>query len=250
MRSIFLTETAHHPHLRLPPHEHESANIVFVIGGSFLESSKRNTFDCNGGSFLLKPAGAKHSNHYSRTGARCLIAEFRQQFLDLIPTPEKLFPEIRSFTADETCALPFRVYREFQTGDSSSALTIQELILDFLHGLSADSRSVNPRPWVSRAKDYIDAEFPRPLTLQELAKVAGDYHPTHLARSFRNHFGLTIGEYVRFRRLQFAVQDLQSGDKSLCQIAIEAGFYDQSHFIRHFKRVMGVSPTCYRATTA
>jgi len=71
-------------------------------------------------------------------------------------------------------------------------------------------------------------------------------HPVHLAREFRRHYQCTIGEYVRRLKVEYACLQISVSEASLHQIALAAGFFDQSHFARTFKQIMGVTPGNYR----
>jgi AraC family transcriptional regulator len=92
-------------------------------------------------------------------------------------------------------------------------------------------------------------EPPAALRVAALAQAV-DVHPAHLARTFRERFGLSIGAYARRRRLEWAAARLArsdgSADLSLAALAAEAGFADQSHFTRAFKRWAGLTPDRYR----
>jgi AraC-like DNA-binding protein len=74
-----------------------------------------------------------------------------------------------------------------------------------------------------------------------------DRHPTHVARAFRREYGVTVAEYARRLRLDWAQAQLALEDAPLARIAIEAGFADQSHFTRAFRRHTGMTPGRYRA---
>jgi AraC family transcriptional regulator len=64
---------------------------------------------------------------------------------------------------------------------------------------------------------------------------------------FRQYYGCTIGEMVRRERIDLACRELLKPEESLTAIAMTAGFYDQSHFAKAFKRLTGVTPAQYRA---
>jgi AraC family transcriptional regulator len=71
--------------------------------------------------------------------------------------------------------------------------------------------------------------------------------PYHFARQFKAATGLPPHQYVIARRVDRAQQFLQDGgDLSLAEIAVCAGFSDQSQFCRHFKRIVGVTPGQFR----
>ncbi len=79
------------------------------------------------------------------------------------------------------------------------------------------------------------------------AHVVG-VHPDHLARAFRLRFGAPIGSYLRRLRLDWAAMRLETGDEGISAVALRAGFADQSHFTRTFKRHTGLTPQAYRRT--
>jgi AraC family transcriptional regulator len=74
-------------------------------------------------------------------------------------------------------------------------------------------------------------------------------HPTHLGRVFRAHYGVSVGEYGRRFRLARAATELARTDMPVAVIATRAGFADQSHFTRLFKRYAGTTPARYREET-
>ena len=82
-------------------------------------------------------------------------------------------------------------------------------------------------------------------SLSELAALVGR-HPTHVSRAFRREYGVTVAEYARSLRLEWARAQIALGDTPLARIAVEAGFSDQSHFTRAFRSHTGVTPGRYR----
>jgi AraC family transcriptional regulator len=71
-------------------------------------------------------------------------------------------------------------------------------------------------------------------------------HPFHLSRVFRQHYHQTVGEYVHRLRVHFACGELKSDEARLAEVALAAGFADQSHFTRVFKQVTGMTPGAFR----
>jgi AraC family transcriptional regulator len=100
-----------------------------------------------------------------------------------------------------------------------------------------------PAATVQRIADFARSNLAGNVTLAELAKLAG-LSPFHFARSFRKATGTSPHQYLIRLRVERAQELLQQtpGDKSLAAIAAEVGFYDQSHFCRHFRRIVGVTP--------
>jgi len=93
---------------------------------------------------------------------------------------------------------------------------------------------------MNQTRAYIDAHFAEDLTVEMLAREAG-LSRVHLTRAFSRCFGVPPHVYLNRVRLAFARQALLSG-QTLVDVAMAAGFADQSHFNRRFKGSVGVSP--------
>lgn len=99
--------------------------------------------------------------------------------------------------------------------------------------------------WLTPVKNLIDQDALGHRSVKEIAAFA-NVHPSHLARSFRKFFGQPITEYMRDRKLEWCYQKVQTTDWKLGKIATLAGFADQAHFCRVFKRRYGRSPSDFR----
>ncbi|TJW13955.1 MAG: AraC family transcriptional regulator [Mesorhizobium sp.] len=92
----------------------------------------------------------------------------------------------------------------------------------------------------SLARDYLEENFARTVRSNELEAITGlDRYA--LSRHFRATFSTSPHRFLLMRRLQRARRMIEANEP-LAQIAIAAGFSDQSHFIRHFKKAFGVTP--------
>jgi len=101
-----------------------------------------------------------------------------------------------------------------------------------------------------RLVEYIDANLEiRPLRAGDLAALIG-YSPSHLHRSFRRSLGESPRTFVMRRRVAKAQRLMRDNDLPLCQIAIDCGFADQSHFNRVFFRLVGQNPGAWRRAHA
>lgn len=110
-------------------------------------------------------------------------------------------------------------------------------------GFHAASRIRDPR--IARVLDFLAADLrrtPDPKLLCSLAHMS----ESTLRRSFKEHTGKTIGEYVREMRLASAARRLAFGDESIRRIAVEVGLPDANYFARAFREVFGLSPSDYR----
>jgi AraC family transcriptional regulator len=107
-----------------------------------------------------------------------------------------------------------------------------------------DARTARVKPWLRDVHELVHDRAPERFSLGELAEWAG-VHPVHLARSFKRAYGWTVCEYGRAVRLDWAAKELL-GDAPIARLAIDAGFADQSHFTRAFRRHTGLTPGRYR----
>lgn len=92
-----------------------------------------------------------------------------------------------------------------------------------------------------RLREVLDGHTPEGITLDEAAKLV-HAHPSHLVRAFSREYGMPPHRYLTGRRVDLARRFLLEG-LSPSEVAGLAGFYDQSHLTRHFRRMLGVSPT-------
>ena len=84
------------------------------------------------------------------------------------------------------------------------------------------------------------------LTLRALADRLG-YSEYYTSRRFRALAGMTLRDYLRLRRLAFALREVRDSERSLLDIALDYGFSSHEAFTRAFKDAYGVTPSVYRA---
>ncbi len=94
-----------------------------------------------------------------------------------------------------------------------------------------------------RAREYLNSEYMRNVSLSELASVCG-LSPFYLARAFVAAFGLPPHAYLHGVRIAKAKQLIRRGEP-LSEVAGSLGFCDQSHLNRRFRRIVGVTPGQY-----
>lgn len=143
--------------------------------------------------------------------------------------------------------------REAMNGDAGSRLFAESLAgvmaVHLLRNyaerslpIETDRLSTQPRA-VTQAVDFIHDNYYRDLSLSDVA-AAAHLSPFHLSRIFKKATGVTPHQYLLQVRVNSARALLSAGagDRSLAEVAAAVGFADQSHFTRHFKRMLGVTP--------
>jgi AraC family transcriptional regulator len=199
-------------------------------------------FDCFPGKILFRTAGAQHFDRIGSSGAHCVMLEMRpmwQERLDATPLPSSVCQ-----VHDRRDVL-LRLRRELTIVDDMTPLAVEALVLELCCQLQRARVARGGIPlWLRRVQEKLEAEFDGRQSLQVLAADA-NVHPAHLARVFRQHFGCSVGEYVRRRRVVFACERIAAGEP-LSDIATGAGFANQPHFSRTFKAETGLSPGEFR----
>jgi AraC family transcriptional regulator len=98
---------------------------------------------------------------------------------------------------------------------------------------------------VVRVRDYVDGNLHRPIHVRDLCAVAR-LSPAHFSRKFKLSFGETPLAYVNRMRLKKACHLMITSKATLSEIALRAGFSDQAHLCRQFKRAFSQSPATWR----
>lgn len=94
-------------------------------------------------------------------------------------------------------------------------------------------------------QEIVDANFKENLAMEELAKLANMSIST-FKRKFKNLIGESPGVYIRKKRLNWASSQLRGTNKSITDIAFDAGFRDPNYFSKVFSKHSGYSPSQYR----
>jgi len=97
----------------------------------------------------------------------------------------------------------------------------------------------------NRICEFIESNISEKISLDALSALAG-LSPHHFARAFQQSLGMPPHRYLLRRRLEHVEQMLRDTQLPLSHIALAAGFSDQSHLHRHFRRLTGMSPSLAR----
>jgi AraC family transcriptional regulator len=99
---------------------------------------------------------------------------------------------------------------------------------------------------VKRVTEFVRAHIEEAITLNELAREV-DLSPSHFCSLFRKTSGITPHQFVLRCRIQHAKTLLTQSKSSILDVALASGFRTHQHFSRIFHRLVGVSPSIYRA---
>ena len=220
------------PGKRLPRHRHPHGCIAVVVEGAVDKAFARVSGTAAPGAVITMPPEEPHVDVFGRAGARIVVVESQAE-------------EDVGLDRDWTCLLiATKIARELEAPDSFTPLAVEGLALELA---AAARRLTGPGAphWLRSARELALERALEPVSVVEIAAEL-DVDPRLLARGFHEHFGASIGDYVRNARLDWAAARLVQTDAPLATLALEAGFADQSHFTRSFKRRTGLPPGKYR----
>lgn len=246
-----MMETQLQPFSQVPMHTHENATIVLILSGQYRESFRGSSAPHAPLTVIVKPSGEKHANDIGQQGARCLVIELTDQKIQemngvaqpcQVPLVQANGPASR---------IGLRIVQELREPDALTPLALEGAALGLVVGLCRrPPRVYGGEPsWMRRVLELLHDSVPERLGLSSLASTIG-VHPVHLARTFRRAQGCSIGQYARRLQLERAMQMLTQTNLPLSDVAVAAGFYDQSHMSRSIKRETGMNASQVRVAMA
>ena len=251
LSALTLTETLHAPGSRIPNHTHDAASICLTLTGQGTEIINGCRINAEPGCVIIRAPALVHSDHYGSVPHRGFMIELENKWLESCRDFLRVFEGYRYFAGGPLPALVLRIYRESRIKDGLAPVIIEGLMLELLGHASRSliQTPVRPPRWLMQARDLLHGQFNDSVNLVDIANAVG-VHPTHLARTFKKYYRTTVGEYVRRLRIDWATRQLSETEASIAEIALAAGFYDQSHFSHLFKQQTGFTPAEFRLSQA
>lgn len=235
-------------------HPFSQNKFYFVTEGTFSITIDGTEYTARPGDWFFIPAGVMHRY---RNFPDKPMAKYWMHF-DLFPSGNLLAPLDVKYRVDASAAPRAKeLFAEFgqlhNSSDLCDRLRVKAIILNLLAeyirlaGKNTDVVLDERDELMRNVLSYINKNFKRNLTTGELAAIC-HMHPTHFIRAFKTKMAQTPHQYIADTRMEYARQLLDRSDRSIVEIAEEAGFYDLPHFSRTFKQYFALSPTEYRKT--
>jgi AraC family transcriptional regulator len=213
------------------------------------------------GSILFVPAGSRarfrwssHSDSLHVFLKPGLVERVAAEEFDRDPARMSL-PPLDGLVLPPLRAAMLAVNDELTAEPAGDRLAVESLAnfmaVHLIRNASAPGRTARrkdgalPQQKLRVVVEYVEEHLDADLTLEEIAAVA-HLSPYHFARKFKAATGLPPHQYVIARRIERAQQLLHEGELSLAEVAVSAGFSDQSQLTQNFKRQVGVTPGKFR----
>ncbi len=241
-RAVCAMECTYERDSALPVHAHAHPQLTMVLRGGYVEQHGGTSMACEEGAIVFRPAGDAHADRFSTEGASCLNLVFHGEEFRSSTMPPSSPRRVMPSTS------VYRIRRELQAPDDLSPLVLDE-VASLLHATFVEQRGIrldgHAPVWLEWIRELVQYAFDRAPSLEQLAATAGR-HPVHVAKAFLRHYGSTVGEFIRQRRLEVACYRLATTDLPVSVIAQEAGFADHSHLARTMRRFLQIPPSEFR----
>jgi AraC-like DNA-binding protein len=240
---------------RFPPHFHEHFVVGMTLDGIYDAWCGRQRFDRYGaGAVVVIPPGVVHTGE--------TVPGVVWRWRAFYPVPETIaalraeldggrsLPGFRDSTLrdPELSARLLAAHLAFERGEllrGGELLTRGLSVLLARHGERVGTPRTSPVEPVAvrRTREYLAEHLTENVPLSDLADLA-DLGTFRLLRAFRKAHGMPPHRFLLGLRINRAKELIEAGEH-LAAVAAEAGFADQSHLTRYFKRCVGVTPQAY-----
>ncbi|MGE3107500.1 MAG: helix-turn-helix domain-containing protein [Phycisphaerales bacterium] len=239
-----IRDTLHRGGASYARHHHDHVSLFVVLSGCVDETASTQRVECAGGSGGFLPVGVEHRSEFEGETVHTLDIALDAQWLERMGV---MMRASDGCTYSFDPALSLVGHRLLAASRGGGRIGADELLLELLGRTARVSgwgraAEQNAR-WLSDVVEQLHAGSSADLAT--LALRAGK-NAAHLCRSFRAAYGCTMSEYAAMLRVQRAAVLLRSTRQPLCRVAYEAGFSDQAHLTRAFRRHMGVTPRVFR----
>ena len=244
--SMVVNRLMHTQPRALPSHAHQAGFVSLMLQGEYRETAGFKQISYQPFSCVYHPPGMEHHDVVGRAGVTLLTLEFRPELFDAVDFGAVNLRPIIDLSGTRASWNLMDLYRRIaarQTNQLDIESRAAALAFSIVRSSAHTTRDLRS---LSLACEYLHAHFGRNLTLAQVAQAAG-VHPVYLGQIFRQEFGETLGEYLNRIRVRAATERLANTDLPLGAIALDLGFYDQSHFTKVFRQLTGVTPGAFRA---
>jgi len=244
---VALSELAHRKPCKHGLHSHEAPYFSLLLQGTYSETFSGKVLEYRPMTMAFHPPSTTHSDEVGSRGGLFFIIELKREWLRRLSAHSMGVEILPDLTGGKAASIAARLHHDYKSG-CISALEVESFVFEMMAEVSRlrQIRERRPPGWMKHVRDLMNDSFTQPLTVDFVASEVG-VHPVHLSRVFRTRCGQTLGEYLNGLRVRFACERLASGEPvSLADLAIHAGFADQSHFCRVFKAMVGSTPDEFR----
>ncbi|MBK7788021.1 MAG: helix-turn-helix transcriptional regulator [Saprospiraceae bacterium] len=243
---IHLTETVY-THPRVDWHFHENAYITLLLNGGMREGNKKEEYQCVPGTILYHHWQDAHYNIKEPRFTKGFHIEISSGLFNKWDYDRGKKEGSYRLMHPEAKLLIYKLLYELKGDDEISDLAIESLVTHLFSVIHDNPSAIKEKQpaWVRQVEMLLHDPVAGPITLEGLASAV-DRHPVYISRTFHQYFGCHLGDYLRWIKLGRVLETMSNKKVSLSSLAHEAGFADQSHFIKNFKSYFPLNPSKFR----
>src|SRR6266404_774353 len=244
---VTMFRNVHQQAMAVPEHEHPIAYFALLLQGNYREPGRGDEVYFTPFTTAYQPEGTRHRGKVEACGCDFFTVEIGPKALRENEAAKALSNPVFDCDGGKLLWLMLQLYSEYCQRQDCCSLTVESLLMETFAAASRDCKlpaDEQPLSW-RIMRDKLHDDFREPLRVKDLADAAG-VHPVHAARIFRRYSGRTPGEYLQQLRVQAACRMIAEDSDTLCAVAAQVGFADQSHMNRIFKRVVGTTPGAFQ----
>ncbi len=224
-------------------HAHANPYLALHVLGSYRDHGDDGDASIDGPAALFFPAGSAHEMAIGEFGLATVIIEFDSATLHRTAAGTAGLKRSRSWVGGEVGRRARGLASAWLSGRAEQRPF--DLTVAFLNAALSTTPRVCVPSWLGHLEALICAEYRAP-NVERWAKQVGVTRP-RLARAYRDWYGEGLGAAIRRRRVEAAAILLESTELQLAEVAAQAGFCDQSHMNRAFRKSLGRTPAVTRA---
>lgn len=229
---------------RFPLHRHKSVSLGMVLKGSrLLTIHKKKYIIAEGDIFIINSEEPHSIGETKNPEHNYIVLSLSPQLLAESLNTDKFY--FRNIIQNDKLSdhLSF-LFEELMKKNKTDRLVDLKIILENICENIIEIRHEPTDNRLVKAKNIMDTMLSEKLSLNNIADKAA-LSIFHFSRLFKKNIGMAPHQYLLDNRLRCARELLEKGH-NIADVAIAAGFYDSSHFIRHFMKYYGVSPLEYQ----
>ncbi|SFT02406.1 AraC-type DNA-binding protein [Zhouia amylolytica] len=243
----FLITDTKYTHDKVDWHFHENPYFTFLLQGKLYEENRKDSYYLEPGSLLFHNWQDAHYNikppEYTRGFHIELTKDWFTNFdISLLKIEGSLHLE-NPFIKQNIS----KIFFETKKVDEFSKTSIELLLLNTIDTLEHAVNKQNEKQpkWTQKILEIIHEQPALCISLTDLA-LELNIHPVHLFRQFPKYFNSSLGNYIKTIKLNKALFLIMNKERSMTEVALESGFYDQSHFTNSFKQIYNTTPLAFR----
>jgi len=227
--------TNHPAESKISMHAHAKPYLCLLATGTYKEESVFTDIVTHG-EVVYRRSNYEHSNRFSEKGGLCLNIEINNEEQLTVHNDIQL-PDQES--KQNGSVEVYNVLYALKSGLPNDILNIY--CYESLIAVMNVFNGIGDINWVKRVKERI---HDNPLATFSLDQLSGEFslHPNYIVRKFKEVTGLKLSEYLTKTRIEHSMKQLLVSDQSMTSIALDSGFFDQSHFNRNFKKYAHTTP--------